>query len=75
MSLVSYSSTSSESDDENGKKSNVKRFKSELPSAKIQLNNEIDVYEKDYQTKNERSRLFPHERGNWALSIYTYGKK
>jgi hypothetical protein len=24
--------------------------------------------------ENDRIRLFPDERGNWALSIYTYGK-
>jgi hypothetical protein len=25
------------------------------------------------QSENERTRLFPHETGNWALSIYTFG--
>jgi hypothetical protein len=26
------------------------------------------------ETKNNRVRLFPHEIGNWALSIYAFGK-
>ncbi len=25
-------------------------------------------------SETDRTRLFPHEIGNWALSIYTYGK-
>lgn len=23
---------------------------------------------------NDRVRLFPHEEGNWALSVYAFGK-
>jgi len=65
MSLVLYSS--SDSDDE---KTNRKC----LPSVNIQLENEIDLSEKDFLTKGDRTRLFSHERGNWALSIYTFGK-
>jgi len=29
---------------------------------------------KSSSSDNDRIRLFPDERGNWALSIYTYGK-
>ncbi|CAF1081611.1 unnamed protein product [Rotaria magnacalcarata] len=72
MSLVLYSSSSDSNDDENDAKHKTKRFKPQLPSANIQLANEFDLSEKDFQTKNERSRLFPHERGNWALSIYAF---
>jgi hypothetical protein len=68
MSLVLYSS--SDSDDE--EKKNPKRLK--LPSANLQLENEIDLSEKDFVSKNDRIRLFAHERGNWALSIYSFGK-
>lgn len=68
MSLVLYSS--SDSDDE--EKKNPKRLK--LPSVNLQLENEIDLSEKDFVSKNDRIRLFAHERGNWALSIYSFGK-
>jgi hypothetical protein len=67
--LVLYSS-SSDSDDE--EKKNPKRLK--LPSVNLQLENEIDLSEKDFNTTTDRIRLFPHERGNWALSIYSFGK-
>jgi hypothetical protein len=29
--------------------------------------------QKSQEIKNDRIRLFPHEDGNWALSIYTFG--
>lgn len=67
MSLVLYSS----SDEEEVKEKSAKRIK--LPSVNIQLDNEIDLTEKESQIKNDRTRLFAHERGNWALSIYTFG--
>jgi hypothetical protein len=27
----------------------------------------------DAEKKNDRVRLFPHQEGNWALSIYAFG--
>jgi hypothetical protein len=69
MSLVSYSSSDSDDDEE---KKNRKRLK--LPLVNLQLKNEIDLSEKDVITQTDRIRLFSHERGNWALSIYSFGK-
>lgn len=71
MSLVLYSSSDSEDEQTNERK----RFKPQLPSVNIQLENEIDLSEKGPVIETDRTRLFPHERGNWALSIYTYGKQ
>lgn len=72
MSLVLYSSSEDDDDDNYEKERNVKRIK--LPPVNIQLKNEIDLREKEPETKTDRTRLFAHERGNWALSIYTFGK-
>ena len=74
MSLVLYSSSDTD-DDHDHEENNPKRFKSQLTSVTIRLENEIDIYEKDCGNENDRTRLFPHERGNWALAIYAYGKK
>ncbi|CAF3281776.1 unnamed protein product, partial [Rotaria sp. Silwood2] len=72
MSLVLYSSSESD-DDYDNQRNNIKRFKPQLPSVNIQLENEIDLLEKNFQIKtNDRIRLFPHERGNWSLSIYAF---
>jgi hypothetical protein len=47
----------------------------DLPSANIQLLNEIDLSEKDLESKQtDRTRLFAHERGNWPLSIFVLGR-
>ena len=68
--LVLYSS--SDSDDEEQK--NRKRLK--LPSVNLQLKNEVDLEDKESVAANtDRIRSFPHERGNWALSIYAFGKR
>ena len=49
-------------------------FRQQLPPVNIQLANEIDLSEKDFTTQqNDRSRLFAHERGNWALSVFALG--
>ncbi|CAF1138654.1 unnamed protein product [Rotaria sp. Silwood1] len=73
MSLVLYSSSESDDDYDNQQNNNIKRFKPQLPSVNIQLENEIDLTEKDFQIQtNDRTRLFPHERGNWSLSIYAF---
>ena len=50
-------------------------FRPQLPPVHIQLANEIDLSEKDLATQQtDRSRLFAHERGNWALSVFAFGK-
>ncbi|CAF1236073.1 unnamed protein product [Rotaria sordida] len=75
MSLVLYSSSSESdnNDDNDNQRNNIKRFKPQLPPVNIQLENEIDLFEKNFQIKNnDRTRLFPHERGNWSLTIYAY---
>lgn len=68
MSLVSYSSSDS---DEETQRKKIKRLK--LPSANIQLENQlVDSSEQIHSNETDRIRLFPHERGNWALSIYSF---
>lgn len=68
--LVLYSSSESD-DDEEEKKKNRKRLK--LPPINLQIQNEVDLDEKQPETNTDRIRSFPHERGNWALSIYAFG--
>ena len=67
--LVEYSS--SDSDDEKEKKRS-KRLK--LPPVNIELKNKIDLSEGQPLVNTDRIRSFPHERGNWALAIYAFGK-
>ncbi|CAF1049366.1 unnamed protein product, partial [Didymodactylos carnosus] len=47
-----------------------------LPSVKLHLSNEVDYFETDHvDNTNEhdgRKRLFAHERGNWATSIFAF---
>lgn len=69
MNLVSYSS--SDSDEETQRKNTeVKRVK--LSPVKIQLKNDVTSTEQINSNETDRIRLFPHERGNWALSIYSF---
>ena len=42
-----------------------------MPSVHIELANEIDLSEKDRITEtSDRRRLFGHERGHWAVSVF-----
>lgn len=65
--LVSYSSSDSDIEDEEEKK----RAK---PSVNIEIKNAVDLSEAEPVGNTDRIRSFPHERGNWALAIYAFGK-